>query len=104
MGKKKRFPFENQIDKITKSMGKINTKKAIDDMFNAHQSNHAKSDHITPIQYSINNGLNPAQHKIIKHVSNFRSKKDIKDLIIAKNAIEDFIKAELNGGIPWKRY
>lgn len=50
---------------------------------------------IQPFQYSMENGLDPMQHTIIKYVTRFRDKNGIEDLEKAKHTIDLLIEHEL---------
>jgi hypothetical protein len=49
---------------------------------------------IQPMQYSMNNRLDPLQHTIIKYVTRFRDKTGIEDLEKAKHCIDMLIEFE----------
>ena len=49
---------------------------------------------IQPFQYSMQNGLDPLQHTIIKYVTRFRDKGGIADLEKAKHCIDLLIEFE----------
>jgi hypothetical protein len=49
---------------------------------------------IQPMQYSMENGLDPLQHTIIKYVTRFRDKAGIEDLEKAKHCIDMLIEFE----------
>ena len=49
---------------------------------------------IQPFQFSMDNGLDPMQHTIIKYVARFRSKNGIQDLEKAKHTIDLLIAWE----------
>lgn len=49
---------------------------------------------IQPMQYSMENGLDPLQHTIIKYVTRFRDKAGIEDLEKAKHCIDMLIEYE----------
>ena len=51
---------------------------------------------IQPMQYSMENGLDPLQHTIIKYVTRFRDKAGIEDLEKAKHCIDMLIEFERN--------
>ena len=51
---------------------------------------------IQPLTYSMENGLDPMQHTIIKYVSRFRDKNGIEDLRKAIHTIELLIEYEEN--------
>ena len=51
---------------------------------------------IQPFQYSMENGLDPMQHTIIKYVTRFRDKNGIIDLEKAKQTIDLLIDYESN--------
>ena len=50
---------------------------------------------IQPMQYSLLNGLDAAQHTAIKYITRFRDKGGIKDLEKAKHCIDMLIDFEL---------
>ena len=56
--------------------------------------NHYTKLAIQPMQYSIENGLDPLQHTIIKCVTRFRDKNGIEDLEKAKHCIDMLIEFE----------
>jgi hypothetical protein len=49
---------------------------------------------IQPMRYSMENGLDPLQHTIIKYVTRFRDKAGIEDLEKAKHCIDMLIEFE----------
>lgn len=49
---------------------------------------------IQPMQYSMENGLDPLQHTVIKYVTRFRDKNGIEDLEKAKHCIDMLIEFE----------
>ena len=49
---------------------------------------------IQPMQYSMENGLDPLQHTVIKYVTRFRDKAGIEDLEKAKHCIDMLIEFE----------
>ena len=49
---------------------------------------------IQPMRYSMENGLDPLQHTIIKYVTRFRDKNGIEDLEKAKHCIDMLIEFE----------
>jgi len=49
---------------------------------------------IQPMRYSMENGLDPLQHTIIKYVTRFRDKAGIEDLEKAKHCIDMLIEYE----------
>ena len=51
---------------------------------------------IQPMQYSLLNGLDAAQHTVIKYVTRFRDKGGISDLEKAKHCIDMLIEFELS--------
>ena len=51
---------------------------------------------IQPMQYSLLNGLDAAQHTVIKYVTRFRDKGGIKDLEKAKHCIDMLIEFEMS--------
>lgn len=57
---------------------------------------HYKGMKIQPMEYSMENNLDPCQHTIIKYVSRFRDKGGIQDLHKAKHCIDMLIKFESN--------
>ena len=71
-------------------------------MNNAEQTqvggNHYSSLKIQPMRYSMENGLDPCQHTIIKYVTRFRSKGGIQDLEKAKHVIDLLIQYEKERG------
>ena len=56
--------------------------------------NHYTKLKIQPMQYSMENGLNPLQHTIIKYVTRFRDKGGIDDLHKAKHCLDLLIEHE----------
>ena len=56
--------------------------------------NHYAKLAIQPMQYSMKNKLDPAQHTIIKYVTRFRDKNGIEDLYKAIHCIEMLIEYE----------
>lgn len=53
---------------------------------------------IQPMRYSLTNGLDAAQHTIIKYVTRFRDKGGIEDLEKAKHCIDLLIEFEREAG------
>lgn len=53
---------------------------------------------IQPFRYSMENGLDPMQHTIIKYVTRFRDKGGIADLEKAKQTIDLLIEWEKEKG------
>ena len=51
---------------------------------------------IQPMRYSMENGLDPLQHTVIKYVARFRDKAGIEDLEKAKHCIDMLIEFERN--------
>lgn len=49
---------------------------------------------IQPFQYSMENGLDPMQHTIIKYVTRFRDKNGLADLQKARHVIDLLIEFE----------
>ena len=49
---------------------------------------------IQPMQYSMDNGLDPMQHTIIKYVTRFRDKGGKRDLLAARKTIDMLIEYE----------
>ena len=49
---------------------------------------------IQPMQYSMENGLDPMQHTIIKYVTRFRDKAGKRDLLAARHTIDMLIEYE----------
>lgn len=49
---------------------------------------------IQPFQYSLANGLGPAEHTVVKYVSRWRDKGGLKDLEKAKHVIDLLIAFE----------
>lgn len=49
---------------------------------------------IQPMEYSMNNGLDPMQHTIIKYVTRFRDKGGKRDLLAARHTIDMLIEYE----------
>ncbi len=60
--------------------------------------NHYTKLAIQPMTYSMTNGLDPAQHTIIKYVTRFRDKGGIEDLEKAKHCIDLLIEFEREAG------
>ena len=58
--------------------------------------NHYQKLAIQPMQYSLLNGLDAAQHTVIKYVTRFRDKGGISDLEKAKHCIDMLIEFELS--------
>ena len=56
--------------------------------------NHYTKLAIQPMRYSMENGLDPLQHTIIKYVTRFRDKAGIEDLEKAKHCIDMLIEFE----------
>lgn len=56
--------------------------------------NHYTKMPIQPFEYSMENGLDPMQHTIIKYVSRFRDKNGVQDLQKAKHVIDMLIEWE----------
>lgn len=53
---------------------------------------------IQPMRYSMENGLDPCQHTIIKYVTRFRDKGGIQDLEKARDCIDMLIEMEYGPG------
>lgn len=51
---------------------------------------------IQPMDYSMQNNLDPMQHTIIKYVTRFRDKNGIQDLEKARHVIDMLIEYEKN--------
>ena len=49
---------------------------------------------IQPFQYSMENGLDPMQHTIIKYVTRFRDKNGLSDLQKARHCLDMLIEFE----------
>lgn len=49
---------------------------------------------IEPFEYGMRNGLDVMQFTIVKYVTRFRAKGGMRDLLAAKNALEQLIKWE----------
>ena len=49
---------------------------------------------IQPMQYSMDNGLDPMQHTIIKYVTRFRDKNGKRDLLAARHTIDMLLEYE----------
>lgn len=49
---------------------------------------------IGPLEYSLANGLDPAQHTVIKYVTRFRDKNGVEDLRKAIHTLELLIEHE----------
>lgn len=49
---------------------------------------------IQPMEYSLANGLDPAQHTVIKYVTRFRDKNGVEDLRKAIHTLELLIEWE----------
>jgi len=49
---------------------------------------------IQPMQYSMDNGLDPMQHTIIKYVTRFRDKGGKRDLLAARKTIDMLLEYE----------
>lgn len=49
---------------------------------------------IQPMEYSMNNGLDPMQHTIIKYVTRFRDKGGKRDLLAARHTIDLLLEYE----------
>ena len=58
--------------------------------------NHYTKLAIQPMRYSMENGLDPLQHTVIKYVTRFRDKNGIEDLEKAKHCIDMLIEFERN--------
>lgn len=71
-------------------------KSLSDDSAEARQvgGDHYKNLPIQPMRYSMENGLDPCQHTIIKYVTRFRDKGGIADLEKAKHCIDLLIQYE----------
>lgn len=61
---------------------------------NQEGGDHYKSMAIQPMQYSLANGLDAAQHTVVKYVSRFRKKGGIADLKKAKHVLDLLITHE----------
>ena len=57
--------------------------------------NHYTKMKIQPLEYSLANGLDAAQHTIIKYVSRFRDKNGIEDLRKARHTLDLLIEFEM---------
>ena len=78
-------------DGMTDQMWEINESMNVEHIeINAHYTKLA----IQPMQYSMDNKLDPMQHTIIKYVTRFRDKGGKRDLIAALRTIEMLIEYE----------
>lgn len=53
---------------------------------------------IQPMTYSMENGLDPLQHTIIKYVTRFRDKNGLEDLKKARHTLDMLIEFEERAG------
>ena len=67
------------------------TKSAFDTQIDGDHYSKMK---IQPFQYSMENGLDPMQHTIIKYVTRFRDKNGLADLQKARHVIDLLIEFE----------
>lgn len=66
-----------------------------DSPFNTQvDGNHYSKLKIQPFQYSLANGLGPAEHTVIKYVTRWRDKGGLRDLEKAKHVIDLLIAHE----------
>lgn len=56
--------------------------------------NHYTKLAIQPMRYSLENGLNAAQHTVIKYVTRYKDKGGLEDLLKAKHTIDLLIEFE----------
>lgn len=71
----------------------------IDDVISEHIELPAIDSHyaqlaIQPMRYSMDNGLDPMQHTIIKYVTRFRDKGGKRDLLAARKTIDMLLEYE----------
>ena len=66
---------------------------------NQEGGDHYKGMTIQPMQYSLTNGLDAAQHTVVKYVSRFRKKGGLADLRKAKHVIDLLIEHEQKRGM-----
>lgn len=79
--------------------------KARDDLAATYKANAVMPSHyrrmkIEPLQFAVENELNPFQTKVIKYVCRAEHKNGIEDLMKAKRVIEMYIK-RLEGDPDW---
>ena len=55
---------------------------------------------IQPLEYSVANGLGPAEHTVVKYVSRWREKGGVEDLRKAIHTLEILIAMALAGRVP----
>jgi len=65
--------------------------KALDTQIGGKHYNKMK---IQPIEYSMENKMNPLQHTVIKYVSRYQDKNGIEDLLKAIHSLELLIQFE----------
>ena len=97
-------PFDSECGeceedaKIVKDGKERSCKEKIDNLKIQIGGNHYTKLKIQPMTYSMENGLDPLQHTIIKYVTRFRDKNGVEDLEKAKHCIDMLIDWELNNG------
>jgi hypothetical protein len=79
---------EAQKAKTKEAMDKLKSKVA------QEIDSHYTKLKIQPIHYSMENGLDPMQHTIIKYVTRFRDKGGRRDLIAARHTLDLLIQYE----------